>query len=109
MIAVDILWIQRRLLSASADKTRWIITPRTLNRRVGVTGLKRGFVATLWSVAGVSAAIAFGAKILLREQGIHGILLGVAVAGGYGLLYLAATHLLKIPEAHRVTRRLFRR
>ena len=99
-------------LTASAGIAGWVeftLLRRALNRRIGVTGLRRGFVATLWGTAAVSAAIAFEGKLVLRDHGIHGLILGIVVGGAYGVLYILGTYFLGVPEAHGITRRFLRR
>jgi putative peptidoglycan lipid II flippase len=69
----------------------------TLNARIGRTGLPAEYVAQLWGSAIAGAAVAWGVKILLPP--VHPILTAVAVLGPYGLVFLAMTVALRIPEA----------
>jgi putative peptidoglycan lipid II flippase len=88
-------WMEFALLRAS------------MNRRIGRTGLQAAFMAKLWILALGSSALAFTLKMQL--QNLHPVLSGSLVLSLFGLLYIAGTILLKIPEAtqlfHAVTRR----
>lgn len=86
-------------LTASAGVAGWIelfLLRRTLNGRIGATGLPRSLLYTLWGAAAASAAAAFGIKIALGWQ--QPILLGIVVLGVYGCLYFAMTYIAKVEE-----------
>src|SRR5207249_4160869 len=62
-------------LTASAGIAGWIefaMLRRTLNRRIGKTGLPRSYVASLWGSAAAAAAVAWGIKLV--TAGLHPIL-----------------------------------
>jgi putative peptidoglycan lipid II flippase len=101
-------------LTASAGVSGWVefvLLRRTLNRRIGRTGLPFSYVTKLWTSALVAAAIGWGIKLALA--GLHPLIMGTVVLVPYGLLYFAATALLGLTEARtlfgRVTRLLARR
>jgi putative peptidoglycan lipid II flippase len=79
---------------------------RTLNRRIGNTGLKFGFVATLWLSATAGAAVGWGIKLLL--EGIHPIPLAAIVLGPYGVTYFALTHAAGLEESRAVVQRILK-
>src|SRR3989454_7174624 len=69
-------------LTASAGVAGWIefaLLRRTLNRRIGRTGLPLSFVAKLWTAAAVGACASFSLKLL--SSGLHPIPLAVIVLG----------------------------
>jgi putative peptidoglycan lipid II flippase len=97
-------------LTMSAGMAGWMefaLLRASMNRRIGRTGLQAAFMAKLWILALGSSALAFTLKMQL--QNLHPVLSGSLVLSLFGLLYIAGTILLKIPEAtqlfHAVTRR----
>ncbi len=97
-------------LTASAGISGWVeftLLRSRLNRRIGHTGLTAGYVVRLWSTAAVSAAAAFGLKVLIGPHNRY--LVGVAVLGMFGVLYFGLTYALAIPESRMVIGRLLRR
>lgn len=87
-------------LTASAGVAGWIefaLLRRTLNRRLGPTGIPVGLLIQLWRSALAAAALAWLIKALLPTA--NPILLAAAVLGPYGLLFLGATSLARVPEA----------
>jgi putative peptidoglycan lipid II flippase len=96
-------------LTASAGLAGWVemlMLRRALNARIGHTGLESGYVIRLWSAAAAGAAAAWLVKVVL--PGMHPILSAVFIVGPYGSIFLAATFLLRIPEASTALKR-FRR
>jgi len=96
-------------LTASAGIAGWIefvLLRRTLNRRIGKTGLAGLYVTKLWLAALVAAGIGWGLKLLVGN--LHPIPLAAVVLGGYGVSYFAITSALGIPASQTVVGRLFR-
>lgn len=97
-------------LTASAGVAGWVefaLLRRQLNRRIGETGLHRGFVARLWVAAAASAAVAWGVKLAMGTA--HPILLAVAAFAPYGLAYFAITAAMGISESRTILRSIVRR
>lgn len=97
-------------LTASAGVSGWIeflLLRRTLNRRLGQTGLPRGLVVRLWAAALAGAAIAWAIKLSFPVR--QPIVLAAAVLIPYGLVYLGTTIVLRIPEARVALARVLRR
>jgi len=86
-------------LTASAGIAGWVeftLLRRTLNRRIGATGLPLGFVARLWLAAGAAAAAGWGIKLAI---GTRRPVLGAAlILTPYVAVYFAAAVLLKVEE-----------
>ncbi|MDT5269969.1 MAG: putative peptidoglycan lipid flippase [Acidobacteriota bacterium] len=96
-------------LTTSAGLAGWVefaLLRRGLNRRIGQTGLPLAYVSKLWAAAGLSAAVAWGLKLLLGPM--HPIILAVLVLTPYGLLYFALTSFWGLPEARAVVERFTR-
>ncbi len=86
-------------LTASAGVAGWVemlLLRRTLNARIGKTGLPPSFVVKLWTSAAAGAALAWAVKIALPR--LHPIVGAVLILGPYGLTYLGATAVLRVPE-----------
>lgn len=96
-------------LTASASFAAWVefvLLRKNLNRRIGSTGLPLIFSLKVWSAALISAGLGWGLKVWIGTW--HPIPVAAVVLGGYGCLYFVITHLLGIPEAQTVIRRILR-
>jgi putative peptidoglycan lipid II flippase len=97
-------------LTASAGIAGWfemVLLRRTLNARIGRTGLPPSYVAKLALAALTGAGVAFLLKV--RLPNLHPIVLAIVVLGLYGLVYLGITAAFRIPEISSVLSRLRRR
>lgn len=96
-------------LTASAGVAGWVefaLLRRTLNRRIGRTGLHAPMTAKLWLSAALAAGAAWGIKLAI---GPHGpIISAIAILGAYGVVYFAVTWLLGIEECRVTLKRLIR-
>jgi putative peptidoglycan lipid II flippase len=93
-------------LTASAGIAGWVeftLLRSTLNRRIGPTGLPASLVARLWTAAVLSAAAGWGVKLAIGPHNPR--LVAVAVLGVYGVIYFAATFLLRVEECRGAIRR----
>ena len=84
-------------LTASAGMAAWLefsLLRRTMNRRIGRTSLSFFYMAKLWSIAVVSAALAFALKLCLK--GMHPLISGFLVLPTYGAAYFAGAAALRI-------------
>jgi putative peptidoglycan lipid II flippase len=96
-------------LTASAGIAGWIefaLLRRSLNRRIGRTGLSASYVFKLWVAALLAADIGWAFKLLL--EGLHPIPLAAIVLGSYGIAYFAIAYFLELPEARTIILRIFR-
>src|SRR5262245_11258988 len=92
-------------LTASAGVAGWlemVLLRSSLNRRIGRTGLAVGFVASLWTAAGLGAAAAWGVKLALPS--VHPIVTAIAVLGTYGVVFLGVAFALRVPEVRTLRR-----
>jgi len=80
---------------------------RTLNRRIGPTGLPVSLVARLWTSAALAAAGAWGVKLAVGDS--RPIVFGGIVLCTYAAIYFSATYLLGVEECAGAIRRLARR
>ena len=96
-------------LTASAGVAGWIeflLLRRKLNARIGRTGLPASFLLKLFAAALLCAAVGWGLKLLSAP--LHPIFFAATVLLPYGLLYFAATSLLRVPESRALMGRLLR-
>jgi len=96
-------------LTLSASIAAWIefvLLRRTLNRRIGRTGLSSSYLTKLWMAALLSAGVGWGLKLSLGS--LHPIPLGAVVLGCYGVTYFGLTFFVNISESRAVVGRIFR-
>ena len=97
-------------LTASAGLAGWIefaLLRRTLNRRLGPTGLPASLLVRLWVSALAAASLAWAVKQSVPSS--SPIILAVLVLGPYGLAFFGAALLSRVAEAHIVLAQLQRR
>ena len=94
-------------LTLSASIAAWIellLLRRTLNGRIGTTGLPAAYLAKLLIAALISAGVGWAFKWLLFP--LHPIPLAAIVLGGYGVVYFGVTYILNILESRTVIGRI---
>jgi putative peptidoglycan lipid II flippase len=100
LLGIDARWGVAGL-TISAGVSSWIefaLLRRSLNARIGATGLAVSYLVRAWSVALIAAGV--GRTIYLLGSGhMQRIVLAVLVLGVYGAIYFAAMAALGIPEA----------
>jgi putative peptidoglycan lipid II flippase len=85
-------------LTLSSGLVGWLefaLLRRSLNGRIGHTGLQASYTARLWIAAAVAAAVAFAIKVSLPP--LHPLLRGVLVLPAFGAVYLGVALLLRVP------------
>jgi putative peptidoglycan lipid II flippase len=99
LIGIDLKWGAAGITIASGfcGWIEFILLRRSLNRRIGKSGLELSYVAKLWFAAGMSAAGAWVVKLYIGE--CHPILIAIPVLGSFGIIYFALSYAMKIPEA----------
>src|SRR5439155_268955 len=93
-------------LTASAGIAGWIefaLLRRSLNKRVGRTGLALGYVTKLWVAAAGGAAVGWVIKLTLGTR--HPAVVAGFVLVAYGVTYFAIACLLGLAEAKAVVSR----
>jgi putative peptidoglycan lipid II flippase len=96
-------------LTASAGLAGWVemlLLRRALNRRIGKTGLPAEYVAKLWGSAIAGGAVAWVLKVALPM--LHAAITAGVVLGAYGLIFLMATLVFRVPEASAALARVAR-
>ena len=112
LLVPDLLGISRRwataglaLGAALAAWLEFLLLRRTMNERVGRTGLPAGFVFRVFAAALGAAAAAWALYSVVRLGPKVG---GVLVAGTFGVSYLFLSYALGLPEARALLGRLNR-
>jgi putative peptidoglycan lipid II flippase len=94
-------------LTASAGVAGWVeylLLRRTLNARLGNTGLPVSLTIRLWAAAAAGAGVAWAVRIAMPPA--PPILTAAMVLTPYGLTYLVMTFVLNVPEARTAVARL---
>lgn len=98
-------------LTVSAGIAGWcefVLLRHALNQRIGTTGLPVRYTSTLWVAAVIAAAAGWAMRFVaptghaLAERAVAGVM----ILGTFGVVYLAATIVLRVPEANTALRRL---
>lgn len=94
-------------LTASAGLAGWVeftLLRRSLNARIGRTGLSASYVIRLWASALVAAAAGVAVKYAMGIE--HTIVLAIVALGLYGALYFGLTAALGVSDGATLLRRV---
>jgi putative peptidoglycan lipid II flippase len=97
-------------LTISSGTSGWVemlLLRRTLNTRIGHTGLPMAYLGKLWAAAIAGAIAAWLVKLALPTM--HPAIQGLLILGPYGVVFLGTTFLMRLPEASSVVSRFRRR
>ena len=92
--------------SGIAGWVEFVLLRRSLNQRIGRTGLALSYAGKLWLGATAGAAVGWGLKLLVINW--HPIPLAIVVLGGYGTTYFAVGYLFGITQARLIIGRFLR-
>jgi len=96
-------------LTVSAGVAGWIemlLLRRSMNARIGPTGLPAAYVIKLWAAAACGAIAAWVVKLSIPP--LHPVIGAILVLGPYGVVFCACSLALRIPEAQTALARLRR-
>jgi putative peptidoglycan lipid II flippase len=98
LIGIDSKWGAAGITAASGlcGWIEFVLLRRSLNRRIGRSGLALSYIAKLWCAAGAGALAAWTVKIFTVE--FHPVIRALIVLGPYGIVYFTAAFLMKLPE-----------
>jgi putative peptidoglycan lipid II flippase len=102
LLGIDASWGAAGL-TGSAGVAGWVemlLLRGTLRSRIGSVGLRAGYLVRLWTAALGGAAAAWGVRWVLPP--LHPVVTGALVLVPYGLVYLASSLMLGVPEARRL-------
>jgi len=97
-------------LTASAGLAGWVemlLLRRTMNGRIGKTGLPASYVVKLWTAAIAGAATAWVVKLSIPMM--PPVVAAILIIGPYGLVFLAMTLALQVEGAAQTLRIILRR
>jgi putative peptidoglycan lipid II flippase len=109
MLGIDPLWGTAGL-TLSASVAGWVellLLRRTLNERIGHTGLPVSIGIKLWIAALLAAGVAWGVKRVLPP--LHPIATAVLIFGPYACVYIGMTIAMGVDDARRLISRVARR
>jgi putative peptidoglycan lipid II flippase len=92
--------------SSIAGWVEYVLLRRSLNARIGRTGLAFSYTAKLFGAALAGVAVGWGLKLLVMTW--HPIPLAIVVLGGYGTTYFGVGYLLGLNQARAILTRIFR-
>jgi len=107
-LGIDARWGMAGL-TASAGFAGWIefiLLRRTMNRRIGRTGIPVSLAARLWISAALAAAAGWAVKLIIGRHGP--ILNAAAILGVYGIVYFGVSYLLRVDECRLTLKRFIR-
>jgi len=97
-------------LTASAGIAGWVemlLLRRTMNARIGRTGLPVSYVAKLWTAAIAGAAAAWAVKVSIPP--LAPVAAAILILGPYGLIFLASALILRVEGGMTAVRMFLRR
>jgi putative peptidoglycan lipid II flippase len=92
--------------SGIAGWVEYVLLRKSLNQRIGRTGLPFSYTAKLWLGALVGAGLGWAVKLLVPAW--HPIPLAIVVLGVYGTCYFGVGYLFGLPPAQVIIRRFTR-
>jgi len=92
--------------SGTAGWVEFLLLRRSLNKKIGRTGLTFSYTGKLWLGALIGAGVGWALKLLVGSW--HPIPLAIVVLGGYGTTYFGVEHLLGVNQAQIIIRRILR-
>ena len=105
VLGLDAKWGVAGLTTASgiAGWIEYLLLRRSLNSRIGSTGVRARYLFKLWGAAAVAALVGFGLKLLLVPM--HPLPLAILVLGTYGVLYFMIGAGLGVVEARQILKK----
>jgi putative peptidoglycan lipid II flippase len=97
-------------LTASAGIAGWVemlLLRRTMNERIGTTGLPVSYAVKLWTAAVIGAAVAWAVKLSIPV--LPPVIAAILIIGPYGVVFLSMTVVLRVEGAMSTMKRMLRR
>lgn len=109
MLGLELQWgtVGLTLTAGIAGWVEFLLLRRSLNSKIGKTGLPFDFVVKLWTAAIISAGIGWAVKLAVGNS-MHPIIIAFLVTIPYGAAYFLIASLFKIKEARAIVNRVTR-
>ena len=106
MMGIEPVWgtVGLTIAASIAGWVELLLLRRSLNRRIGQTGLPLSFGVRLWSAAFAAAAVGWAIKLTVPAA--HPILRAALILAPFGAVYLGLTIAFGVPEARRMLARV---
>ncbi len=110
LLGLEIQWgtVALTLTAGIAGWVEFLLLRRSLNRKIGKTGLPAIFIVKLWTAAIVGAGIGWAIKLAVGNS-LHPILIALLVTIPYGAAYFLTAALLQVKEAKAVINKIVRK
>ncbi len=110
LLGLELQWgtVGLTLSAGIAGWVEFVLLRRSLNKKIGKTGLPFSFTAKLWTAAAIGAVVGWTIKILVGHS-LHPILTALLVATPYGITYFLAASLFQVKEAKDVVSKVLRK
>ena len=109
LLGLEIQWgtVGLTLTAGIAGWVEFLLLRRSLNGKIGKTGLPIAFTIKLWTAAITGAGIGWAVKLAIGSA-LHPILIALLVATPYGITYFLIAALLRVKEAQDIINRVVR-
>ena len=109
LLGIEIQWgtVGLTLTAGIAGWVEFLLLRRSLNGKIGKTGLPFDFVVKLWTAAIIAAALGWAIKLAVGTS-LHPILIALLVASPYGITYFLIAALFRVKEARDIVNRVLR-
>lgn len=110
MLGLELQWgtVGLTLTAGIAGWVEFLLLRRSLNAKIGKTGLPFDFVVKLWTAAIIAAALGWAVKLAIGAT-LHPIFIALLVCTPYGVAYFLLAALFKIKEASAIINQVKRR
>ena len=110
LLGVELQWgtVGLTLTAGIAGWVEFLLLRRSLNRKIGKTGLPVMFTVKLWTAAILAAAVGWAIKLSIGVS-LHPILIALLVAAPYGIAYFLLASAFRVNEARAVVDKVIRK
>ena len=109
LLGLEIQWgtVGLTLTAGIAGWVEFLLLRRSLNGKIGKTGLPFDFVVKLWMAAIIAATLGWAIKLAVGTS-LHPIIIALLVATPYGITYFLIAALFRVKEARDIVNRVLR-